>query len=169
MAAVRSEDHMATMRSLLPFAAFAVLVAGIAAAEAQTTSAVRESVMSSNRLRHQLIIQSQGPQGGVIVFSCRVDDTDAIGVAIQLNKPITGSTTQAVEMVRNDGDRRVVEMMPTEQMLATGAGAARDLYRWFFDGTAVAVRHAGGGLAGFDFSPIKADIDRFKPLCNLGK
>jgi hypothetical protein len=160
---------MPSMRQPRLHLALLALLTASATAGAQTTSAVRESVFSSNLQRHQFVIQSQGPQGGVIVFSCRADDAETIGVAIRLNKPASGSTTQAVEMMRADGARKTAELMPTDAMFATGAGAAKDLFRWIFEGSAVAFRHAGGGAAGFELLPVKADADRFRLLCNLGK
>jgi hypothetical protein len=147
----------------------ALALVAAAAAQAQTTSAVRENVLSSNRLRHQLQIQSQGPEGGLIVFSCRIEDADTIAVAVMLNRPVTGSTTQKLEARRSDGASRIFEMMPYEEFFVTSADEAKTFFQWIFEGQSVAFKQQKAGSAAFDFSKIKADIARFRPLCDLRK
>jgi hypothetical protein len=145
------------------------VLASQASTSAQTTSAVFENIFSTGRLRHQLLIQSQGAEGGMLAFSCRPDDTGALGATVLLNKPGRGATTQTVDASRGDGVRKSFEMMPIETFLATNGGAARDLFLWLFDGPSVVMQQRNGGSAAFDFADIAADVERFRPLCELGQ
>jgi hypothetical protein len=141
-----------------------VLAAG--AAKAETVARVQEDVPGQRDAnRHRLFLENRRTSQ-IVAASCRVEDTTALGVLVDLGLRRQWEGQQQLVVIRDDGVKRNVEFAGSERFLVLGGASAVNLLGWALDGKSVSFQHAAATVS-FDLAVSRAPIARFRQLCKF--
>jgi len=159
---------MMRRRNRLLLTAWCIIsVLAAVAARAETAASVQEDVPGERAAnRHRLILQNSGRHAQLFAVSCRVQDTAALGMAIDLGLQRQWKGPQQIVVVRDGVSRRNVEFTGSENFVVLGGKPAIDLVAWALAGTSVAFQHPAM-TASFDLAAHSQSIARFRQLCKF--
>jgi hypothetical protein len=143
-----------------------VLAAG--AARAETVARVQENVPGQRDAnRHRLFLENRRTSQ-IVAASCRVEDTAALGVLVDLGLRRQWEGQQQLVVIRDDGAKRNVEFAGSENFMVLGGGTAVSLLGWALDGKSVSFQHTAATVS-FDLAGPRAPIARFASCASFEK